>query len=267
MNITAYLLLLACCCCCCGAQLLNIGPPALSQLTVNDRSDVENQILGQGYMGQMMTTHRTGGTGGEAATDSIDAMTIQINRWTTAFKIKTDDVTARTSMFVGCSSGTEGNVVWTGAVRRTWHKCIGRGRQHTIGDNAQCYGIIMFELNVRNVVAGGEVMNGRASLLSPEHTVTIPLSDSDYTFTDTASSRGVNCGGGSSTHAWKAGSSFTSDSTVTAATIRSHLCLCRAATADNLAATTTLWGLAPRARRGRNSSARSAARLVAVVAS
>ena len=68
-------------------------------------------------------------------------------------------------------------------------------RQHTIGDNAQCYGIIMFELNVANVAAGGEVMNGYASLLSPEHTVTIPLSDY-YTFTDTVTARGVNCGGG-----------------------------------------------------------------------
>ena len=38
-------------------------------------------------------------------------------------------------------------------------------------------------------------MNGLSSLLSPEHTVTIPLSD--YTFTDTATARGVNCGGGS----------------------------------------------------------------------
>ena len=52
----------------------------------------------------------------------------------------------------------------------------------------------MFELNVRNVIAGGEVMTGQSSLLSPEHTVTIPLSG--YTFTDTAQARGVNCGGG-----------------------------------------------------------------------
>ena len=50
MNINAYLLLLAVCCCCCGAQLLRIGPPALSQLTRNDRGDVENQILGPDYM-------------------------------------------------------------------------------------------------------------------------------------------------------------------------------------------------------------------------
>jgi hypothetical protein len=52
----------------------------------------------------------------------------------------------------------------------------------------------MFELNVRGVVAGGEVVNGQASLLSPDNTVTIPLSD--YTFTGTVRARGVNCGGG-----------------------------------------------------------------------
>ena len=97
-------------------------------------------------------------------------------------------------MFVGCSSGTEGNV-FSGAVGRTWHKCIGQARQHTIGGNAQCYGMIMFQLNVASVRAGGEVMNGLSSLLSPEHTVNVPLSD--YTFTDTVTSRGVNCGGGS----------------------------------------------------------------------
>ena len=81
-------------------------------------------------------------------------------------------------------------------VGRTFNKCIGSARQHTIGDNAQCYGMIMFELSVASVVAGGGAMNGRASPLSPEHTVTIPLLDY-YTFTDTAvESRGVNCGGG-----------------------------------------------------------------------
>ena len=73
----------------------------------------------------------------------------------------------------------------------------GRARQHTIGDNAKCYGIIMFELNVVSVVAGGEVMNGGASPLSPEHTGTIPLSD--YPFTDTVRARGLNCGEGSAT--------------------------------------------------------------------
>ena len=123
-------------------------------------------------------------------------MTMEIDRWTTDFKIVTGDVQARTAMFVGCSSGVEGNV-FTGAVGRTWEKCVGHARQHTIGDNAQCYGIIMFQLNVASVVAGGEVMNGLSSLLSPEHTVTIPLSD--YTFTDTVTARGVNCGGGSAT--------------------------------------------------------------------
>ena len=53
----------------------------------------------------------------------------------------------------------------------------------------------MFELSVPSVVAGGEVMNGQCSPLSPENTVIIPLSDY-YTFTDTVRARGLNCGGG-----------------------------------------------------------------------
>ena len=196
MYTTTHLLLLACCCCCCSAQLLRIGPPARSQLTLNDRGDVEYRILGQDYKDNFMTISHPGGTGMEASARTITRMTMEIDRWTTDFKIVTGDVQARTAMFVGCSSGTEGNV-FTGAVGRTWEKYIGRARQHTIGDNAQCYGIIMFQLNVASVRAGGEVMNGLSSLLSPEHTVTIPLSD--YTFTDTVTARGVNCGGGSAT--------------------------------------------------------------------
>ena len=96
---------------------------------------------------------------------------------TTAFKINTGGVTTHIGMFVGCSSGNAAANVWTDPVGRTWEKCTGRARQHTIGDNAQCHDLIMFELNVRNVATGGEVMTGQASLLSPEHTVTIPLSD------------------------------------------------------------------------------------------
>ena len=100
-------------------------------------------------------------------------------------------------MFAGCSSGVEGNV-WKGAIARTYHKCIGRGRQHEIGGvQAQCYGLVMFQLTIPGVVAGNEVMTGQASLRSPEHTVTIPLTD--YTFTDTVAARGLNCGGGSAT--------------------------------------------------------------------
>ena len=117
-----------------------------------------------------------------------------IGRSTTAFKIHVGDLTTRTAMFVGCSSGNAAANVWTGAVGRTFDKRTGRKRQHKIGDNAECYGLIMFELNVRSVVASGEVMNGQASPLSPEHTVTIPLSD--YPFTDTVRARGLNCGGG-----------------------------------------------------------------------
>ena len=171
-------------------------------------------------------------TGLEAANYYLQNTITFIERLTTAFKIRVGDLTARTGMFVGCSSGVEGNV-WTGAVQRTWQKCVGSARQHTIGDNAQCYGIIMFELNVQNVVAGGEVMNGLASLLSPEHTVTIPLSD--Y-YTITAGSIAV----GVLPHRTRtAGSSFTSASPATAATIRSHLCLCRATSAGRLTTTTT----------------------------
>jgi hypothetical protein len=55
----------------------------------------------------------------------------------------------------------------------------------------------MFELNVQNVVAGGEVTTGQASLLCAEHTVTNPLKN--YPFTDTVGARGMNCGGGSAT--------------------------------------------------------------------
>ena len=196
MNTTTHLLVLACCCCCGGAQLLRIGPPARSQLALLDRGDVEHRILGQDYKDNFMTISHPGGTGMEASTNSLTHMTIEIERWTTAFKICVGDVQARTAMFVGCSSGVEGNV-WTGAVARTWEKCVGRAQQHTIGDNAQCYGIMMFKLNVASVVEGGEVMSGLSSLLSSEHTVTIPLSD--YTFTDSVTSRGINCGGGSAT--------------------------------------------------------------------
>jgi len=156
-----------------------------------------------------------------------------IERSTTAFKINTGDLTTRIGMFVGCSSGKAAADVWTGAVGRTFEKCVGRERQHTIGDNAQCYGLIMFELNVHSAVAGGEVMNGKSPLLSPEHTVTIPLSD--Y-YTITAGSIAV----GVLPHRTRtAGSSFTSASPATAATIRSHLCLCRATSAGRLTTTTT----------------------------
>ena len=80
-------------------------------------------------------------------------------------------------MFVGCSSGSAATNVWTGPIGRTWEKFVGRARQQTIGGNAQCYGIILFELDVRNVVAGGEVMTGQSSLLPPENTMAISLSD------------------------------------------------------------------------------------------
>ena len=183
-----------------------------------------------------------------------------IERSTTAFKINTGDLTTRIGMFVGCSSGKAAADVWTGAVGRTFEKCVGRERQHTIGDNAQCYGLIMFELNVHNAVAGGEVMNGKSPLLSPEHTVTIPLSD--YPFTDCVRARGLNCGGGSATPRADGRFVVTSDSTVTTETIPTHLCLCRATTARKLTTPTALGGRAPRTR---SASARSATRLVAAV--
>ena len=66
MYTTTHLLLLACCCCCCSAQLLRIGPPARSQLTLNDRGDVEYRILGQDYKDNFMTNSHPGGTGMEA---------------------------------------------------------------------------------------------------------------------------------------------------------------------------------------------------------
>ena len=197
MHSTTHILLLAWCCYCCSAQLLLIGPPARSQLTLNDRGDVTNSILGQDYKDNILTIDHPGGTGMEASANSLTSMIMQIDRWTAHFRTITGDVQARTAMFVGCSSGSSAANVWHGAVGRTWEKCVGHARQHTIGDVGQCYGLMMFQLNVASVRAGGEVMTGQASLLSPEHTVTIPLSD--YTFTDTPTARGLNCGGGSAT--------------------------------------------------------------------
>ena len=133
-------------------------------------------------------------TGLQASNYYLHDIKTFIDQSITTFRLLVGDVSART---VGCSSGVSAGNAWTGTVERTWHKCIGRTRQHTIGDNAKCYGIIMFELNVVSVVAGGEVMNGGASPLSPEHTVTIPLSD--YPFTETVRARGLNCGGGTAT--------------------------------------------------------------------
>jgi hypothetical protein len=197
MNSTTHLLLLACCCCCCSAQQLLLGPPALSQLTLNDRGDVTISILGPEYKDNILMIDHPGGTGMEASANSLTSMIMQIDRWTAHFRTIAGDVHARTAMFVGCSSGSQAANVWHGAVGRTWDKCVGNARQHTIGDEGQCYGLMMFKLNVASVRAGGEVMTGQSSLLSPEHTVTIPLSD--YTFTDTPTARGLNCGGGSAT--------------------------------------------------------------------
>ena len=197
MNSTTHLLLIAMCCCCCSAQQLLLGPPALSQLTLNDRGDVTDRILGPDYQNNILMIDHPGGTGMEASANSLTSMIMQIDRWTAHFRTIVGDVHARSAMFVGCSSGSSAANVWTGAVGRTWEKCVGYARQHTIGDAGQCYGLMMFKLNVASVRAGGEVMNGLSSLLSPEHTVTIPLSD--YTFTDTVTSRGINCGGGCAT--------------------------------------------------------------------
>ena len=197
MNSTTHLLLLACCCCCCSAQQLLLGPPALSQLTLNARGDVTISILGPEYKDNILMIDHPGGTGMEASANSLTSMIMQIDRWTAHFRTIAGDVHARSAMFVGCSSGSSAANVWHGAVGRTGEKCVGHARQHTIGDVGQCYGLMMFKLNVASVRAGGEVMTGQASLLSPEHTVTIPLSD--YTFTDTVGARGINCGGGVAT--------------------------------------------------------------------
>ena len=251
----------------CGAQQLRIGAPALGQLTSNDRGDIENQILGADYANQMMMISYPSVTGLEAANSYLQHISTFIERSTTAFRINVGHLTARTSMFVGCSSGVEGNV-WTGAVERTGQKYVGRAQKHTIGDNAQCYGIIIFELNVQNVAAGGEVITGQASsLLSPEHTVTIPLKN--HPFTGTAGEPAGSTAVGVLPHrARTAGSSSASYSTVTTGTIRTHLCLCRAEPARRLATTTTLRSrAAPRASPGRKRSAGSATRLVVVVAS
>ena len=119
MYTTTHLLLLAWCCCCCSAQLLRIDPPARSQLTLLDRGDVERSILGQDYKDNIMTISHPGGTGMEASVNSLTRMKMEIDRWTTDFNIVTGDVQARTAMFVGCSSGVQGNV-FHGAVGRIY---------------------------------------------------------------------------------------------------------------------------------------------------
>jgi hypothetical protein len=94
---------------------------ANSILKIQDRGDVAPTILGEDYANQFAMIVYPEATGYEASNFYLQLTISQhistfISRATTVFKIKTGDVTTRTGMFVGCSSGSAAANVWTGAV-------------------------------------------------------------------------------------------------------------------------------------------------------
>ena len=89
----------------CGAQQLRIGAQALDQLTLNNRGDVTHQTLGPDFAHQFAMIVYPEATGLQASNYYLHDIKTFIDQSITTFRLFLGDVSARTGMFVGCSSG------------------------------------------------------------------------------------------------------------------------------------------------------------------